>query len=126
MRFHHEPLSRLFKKTSGTRLVVLYLAFIVLCAGLYYKFGPYGHGLVDSSGNTSIAFGDCLYFSVVTITSLGYGDYRPIGFGKVTAAVEILFGVSAIAAILAKLVSARESRLRFFPLLLIPCPPMCS
>ena len=32
-----------------------------------------------------------LYFSVVTFTTLGYGDFRPIGGCKILASVEALF-----------------------------------
>lgn len=111
MRFSHEPLSQLFEKTTATVMVVLYILCIVLSAALYYILSPYGHGLVSSAKADHISFGNCLYFSIVTITSLGYGDYMPVGFGKAAASFEILFGVSVIAAILTKLVSARESRL---------------
>lgn len=36
---------------------------------------------------------DYEYFSVVTATTLGYGDYHPIGVGRVIASVEALFGM---------------------------------
>lgn len=36
---------------------------------------------------------DCLYFSIVTVSTLGYGDIHPIGFGKVVAIVEVGCGM---------------------------------
>lgn len=37
-------------------------------------------------------FYECLYFSVVTFTTLGYGDYTPIGIGRGLAASEAFLG----------------------------------
>ncbi|MRX54897.1 two pore domain potassium channel family protein [Bacillus idriensis] len=34
----------------------------------------------------------CLYFSAVTLFSLGYGDVIPIGFGRLLAVLEALIG----------------------------------
>ncbi len=38
-----------------------------------------------------------LYFSVVTFTTLGYGDYHPVGGGKIVASIEALLGIFFIA-----------------------------
>ncbi|AFL94702.1 hypothetical protein CL1_0494 [Thermococcus cleftensis] len=40
-----------------------------------------------------MSFIDYEYFSVVTATTLGYGDYHPVGVGRVIASVEALFGM---------------------------------
>ncbi|AEC51183.1 hypothetical protein PNA2_0265 [Pyrococcus sp. NA2] len=36
---------------------------------------------------------DYVYFSIVTATTLGYGDLHPVGIGKVIASVEAIFGM---------------------------------
>ena len=41
----------------------------------------------------SLDFLDYEYFSIVTATTLGYGDYHPLGIGRVIASVEALFGM---------------------------------
>lgn len=41
-------------------------------------------------------FGNALYFSVVTFTSLGYGDIRPTGIAKMFAGMEALLGIFLI------------------------------
>lgn len=33
-----------------------------------------------------------VYFSIVTLTTLGYGDFRPIGWLRVVAAIEVVLG----------------------------------
>ncbi|MEO2152444.1 MAG: potassium channel family protein, partial [Thermococcus sp.] len=43
--------------------------------------------------SSSLSFLDYEYFSIVTATTLGYGDYHPIGVGRVIASVEALFGM---------------------------------
>ncbi len=35
---------------------------------------------------------DGLYFSIVTFTTLGYGDYQPVGYGRYLAATQALAG----------------------------------
>ena len=36
---------------------------------------------------------ECLYTSVITFTTLGYGDVHPIGFSRIVASVEAGFGI---------------------------------
>lgn len=38
----------------------------------------------------------CVYFSVVTFTTLGYGDHRPTGFSRVLASLQALLGAVLI------------------------------
>lgn len=46
---------------------------------------------------SSPEFSDCLYFSVVTITTLGYGEIQPINdVGKFFASLEAIFGIIII------------------------------
>ena len=40
-----------------------------------------------------MTFLDYEYFSIVTATTLGYGDYHPVGVGRAIASVEALFGM---------------------------------
>ena len=44
---------------------------------------------------------NCLYFSTVTATTLGYGDLHPVGIGKAIASVEAVFGTGMWAVFLA-------------------------
>lgn len=60
------------------------------------------NGLGESS-----TFADALYFSAVTITTLGYGDITPVSnAARMLAYVEALFGQLFIAVVLAKLVAS--------------------
>ncbi len=44
-------------------------------------------------------FGYCLYYSIVTFTTLGYGDIHPLGYSHLIASVEALTGAFSMALI---------------------------
>lgn len=70
----------------GLNFAILVLAF----AWVHSRIG-----LMDFSTGVPRAtkdFGDALYFSVITITTLGYGDFAPIGVGRTVAALQALMG----------------------------------
>jgi len=78
--------------------VLFSIALIVFCGLLYFLVG------VQHAGQTlGLALergwlanlddlGDCLYFSVVTFTTLGYGDIIPHGLARPIAAFEAFAG----------------------------------
>ena len=70
------------------RTFMTFLAIIFSFAGFY---------VVDGGPNPdNNNFPAALYFSVVTFTSLGYGDISPVGFSRFLAAGEALLGVFMI------------------------------
>lgn len=50
-------------------------------------------GIADNFGH----FADTLYYSVVTFTTLGYGDITPVGYSRLVAAVEAFTGSFTLA-----------------------------
>ena len=51
--------------------------------------------LINKTTNCSI---DCLYFSAITFTTLGYGDFRPLeGWGRILAGSEAFIGAFMMA-----------------------------
>ncbi|AEK72758.1 membrane protein, conserved [Thermococcus sp. 4557] len=68
---------------------------ILIWLGAVNVFFPILFFLTRSVEGISGAMGflDYEYFSVVTATTLGYGDYHPIGVGRIIASVEALFGM---------------------------------
>jgi hypothetical protein len=75
----------------------LFIIFICTCsyffsAGILY----HGESIGFNSGHefmTNVShFVSCLYFSVVTFTTLGYGDVTPVGLTRIIAAIEAFSG----------------------------------
>ena len=80
---------------------IVYLGLIPIYALLYYL-------LPNIIGNDR-SFIECLYFSTVTITTLGYGDIIPLGeWGQIVTASESVLGVISIGLFLNAIASARS------------------
>ncbi len=84
--------------TDWKRPVILWVALVIFVFPFIYCLthsisGIHGAG-VDNIWN-------CLYFSVVTATTLGYGDLHPVGWGKAIASAEAIFGMFMWAVFLA-------------------------
>ncbi len=92
---HHE-----FKLWSQflKMIVALYTAIVSFAA--IYRFG----GIITPEGNLSYDIYDSLYFSVVTWTTLGYGDFQPSenirGWAGAQAILGTLFTPLFLAAVL--------------------------
>lgn len=85
----------LVNKKSKTRDVprllrmLVYLLSVTLFSfsTLYYLFGVYGeNGIVKNDWYVSA------YFSIVTFTTLGYGDFKPVSTLRIVAATEAVVG----------------------------------
>jgi len=111
MRRHCQPLLSVDRLTSkcidlfcgyGERpgnVVIFSLILIVVCACIYSSLGLYFEGqllqldLINKSLLDNLkGFLVSLYFSVVTFTTLGYGDVTPAGGSRPVAAIEAFSG----------------------------------
>lgn len=79
------------------------LSMIIVCAFLYFLFGiNYQDQVIqlsihnDLSENIS-ALLNSFYFSVVTFTTLGYGDITPVGLSRFIASIEAFTGSFSLA-----------------------------
>ncbi|MCJ8314271.1 MAG: pentapeptide repeat-containing protein [Saccharospirillaceae bacterium] len=79
--------------------VVLFSIFFILVCALGFAYGGVAYNAeniklsMDHSiwGNAKVLLGS-IYFSVVTFTTLGYGDLTPVGMVRVLAAFEAFIG----------------------------------
>lgn len=85
------------------RVVVFSMCMILSCALAYFGLGINESGKIISATTAENGlqlleyFGSCLYFSVVTFTTLGYGDLTPIGPSRLLAAAEAFAGAFTLA-----------------------------
>lgn len=83
-----------FHVVSNIRPVVwigLYVALTPVFA-LIYMWLPDGQFRIPAGGSTD--FGSWLYYSIVTISTLGFGDYTPShGWAQLVTAIEVLCGL---------------------------------
>ena len=100
--------------TSLRKIVILYLSLILICASLNFDLVIHaGFGTSPFSGiepvwsvdpsngyptllwsRLMLAFVDCLHFSVVTLSTVGYGDIAPrTWYAKLAVDLEILMGL---------------------------------
>ena len=71
--------------------------FIALFTFIYVFSDAYYNTIEDVSIDDSNGGLDYLYFSVVTFTTLGYGDLKPLGYIRLFAATEAIIGALMIA-----------------------------
>ncbi len=81
-------------RVIGSALTFIFLnAFIFSFLGMQHGDTVYAFSPSAGLWEGLITFGYGLYFSVVTFTTLGYGDFSPIGWARPFAAIEALGGV---------------------------------
>lgn len=114
-----EPHQKPFLTTRFGRIVerasylhIFLLALATLSASTVYFF--FDHEAFASStkahdlGKPFDLAMDALYFSVVTFTSLGYGDYAPSGLGRFVTSCVALLGLTLTALFVGKVASERQ------------------
>lgn len=85
------------------RVIAFSLCIIFMCSFAFFLLGIGDSGqrvavnLATSWQDNFMMWGKTLYFSVVTFTTLGYGDLVPIGFSRVVAAIEAFTGSFTLA-----------------------------
>jgi len=106
---HHEVLTYLaekhFKRSCPSRLLLPVGVLIILLTHIievwFFALLYYFLLSIDNSGGIIGEFSneilECVYFSFVNYTSLGYGDVIPIGHIRFTAGSEALTGLVLIA-----------------------------
>ena len=86
---------------------------LVVAAGVAYWLlsQTTQHGLQSIGSGVEGSLLTSLYFSVVTATSLGYGDIAPVGVSRLLAVVEATLGMLIFGAVIAKVLSHRQEQL---------------
>ncbi len=104
---------RLINEISLGWLLAALFAMIMAFALAYWLLAAIGAGPLQFTYETdaSIGFFDALYFSLVTISSLGYGDIRPVGWNRAIAGTEVVVGLAFFGLLVAKISSVKQDYL---------------
>lgn len=84
--------------------VIFFSLVVILSSAVLFYFVGIQNGdrfaafsLMNSLSGNVMDFFNALYFSVVTFTTLGYGDISPVGFSRAIAATEAFIGSFTLA-----------------------------
>ena len=85
--------------------------FIVVATTVFVLVGAVAMRLVEPDEFSTM--GDALWFSVVTVSTVGYGDFVPeSGPGKFVASVIMIFGLAFVPAVTAIVINTTMTRRR--------------
>ena len=112
-RMNKSRFYRLVDRLSFRLLLTLLSVGILGAAISYWLLTMYfpEHGL-KLPENESLSLLKAVYFSIVTASSLGYGDFSPLGLSRAVAVIEILTGYVALGLFVTKLASEPALSLR--------------
>jgi hypothetical protein len=105
------PFGRMVERISYFQLFELTLLIWLISSTYFYFSTFHDNGMnIDFHKTTKLdlAF-SAMYFSGVTITTLGYGDILPCGFGRVVSVFTAIGGLTVIAVLISKISSERQS-----------------
>ena len=104
------PLIFLVEEVRLRAYIVGFVVVILLFGVFYSCLTPKEHGIGENGEPLSdVTIFTGIYFSVVTISSLGYGHMHPMGLSKILACAEVLIGLALIGIMIAKVTSQRMS-----------------
>jgi hypothetical protein len=110
-RKQHISIFEKLGNASYPELFSLWMTINIICAVFYFGLATFH----SSSAPSHLADMDLwkrifnsFYFSIITATSLGYGDFIPYGFSKVLAMVQSIVALLIFALFVTKLVSGRQ------------------
>ena len=103
-------LLHLINEVSLGWLIAALFGAVALFAVGYWALAHTGPGyLVFTYDRGSVpGLADSLYFSIVTISSLGYGDIRPIGPARLLVGLEVAVGLAFLGLLVAKISSVKQ------------------
>lgn len=105
--YRRESLKRIFYSRMFAVSLVVGIVFVLLVGSLFML-------LFERKTNPTIkTYGDAVWLSVVTMTTVGYGDKYPITpAGKVTGMICMVFGIALVTTIITARASVRIEKAR--------------
>lgn len=62
---------------TGKQKIYITIAIFVIYSVIYYLMGNKQHFHISDENKHQLTFLDTIYFNIITITSIGYGDISP-------------------------------------------------
>ncbi|GLQ48391.1 hypothetical protein GCM10007862_34420 [Dyella lipolytica] len=104
------PSSKQIAKLAA-KLLAIFLFGILIFGAIYQVLGEaIGNEFITPDKSTA-TFLDCIYFSVTTATTLGYGDLQPLGWARLVACIEVIFGLVFVGYSISQIFSAKQEAL---------------
>lgn len=75
---------------------ILFLLIVTVVFGIFYYLTGTIRLNYSSPDNTYVGIWDSFFFSITSITTLGYGDIRAVGIGRIAAGMESVMGLMFI------------------------------
>ncbi|MGO9057874.1 MAG: ion channel [Candidatus Binataceae bacterium] len=107
-----DRLADFIDRQSTVRLFLVWMGMTLAFGAIYWLAGLFHHsGLLETGrwiDGSEHGLWSAIYFSFVTVTSVGYGDVVPRGVARVAAISEAVTGLLIFGAVVAKFVSRRQ------------------
>ncbi len=102
----------LLDRISFPILLALNVGVSFAFGGIYWLLDAFvpGSGLMSPVAAGPRHWFDYLYFSIVTQTTIGYGDYWPLGIARLFACIQAGVGIISAGTLIAKITTASISR----------------
>ena len=107
-------LALVFERLTFTKIIALWLAIVLSFSIIYFGLTYTDQHLIYDGrplSNDASGFGNAVYFSFITATTIGYGDISPLGIAKVIAIIEAIFSMSIFGLFIAKIVSIKQEEI---------------
>lgn len=105
-------------RVKGWQIALIALVTTLIFSIGYFIISNYfpEHGIIVPSSDSTyvkVNFWDAIYFSVITETTTGYGDIRPIGFSRLLVCIQVFSGLIIAGILVAKITSSYGKALRY-------------
>ena len=109
-------LLHLIDQLSLRRWLSLWVGIVVVSALFYWVASEHldGHGIrntIHGDADAPISFPTALYFSCVTTTTLGYGDFAPEGISRFVSIFQAFLGMIVVGVIISKILTRHQDQL---------------
>ena len=96
-------------KLNFLYILVIWILIIIIFGIFYYLFNNNGSYLsYTQNGNSVNSIINSIYFSFIAAMTTGFGDILPVGYFKILAIFEVIFGLLLLALVTSKLVSIKQ------------------